>query len=196
MDTAPAYGSSEQRLGRLLRQSRADWVICTKVGESFDGTTSRHDFTPDAVIASVHNSLKRLQTDYLDIVLIHSDGNDEDILLRHGTLQTLIALRNAGKIRCVGMSHKSPEGAALAVEQGADVLMATLNRSYMDECAVIVRAAAAGVGILIKKALASGHADPEDLTFVARQRGVHCIVVGTTSSAHLKDNAQRLMTLA
>jgi len=36
LDTAPAYGSSEQRLGRLLRD-RDDWVICTKVGEEFTG---------------------------------------------------------------------------------------------------------------------------------------------------------------
>jgi aryl-alcohol dehydrogenase-like predicted oxidoreductase len=35
LDTAPAYGESEERLGRLLRQCRRDWVIVTKVGEEF-----------------------------------------------------------------------------------------------------------------------------------------------------------------
>jgi aryl-alcohol dehydrogenase-like predicted oxidoreductase len=49
LDTAPAYGSSEARLGALLAGRRHDWVICTKAGESFDAGRSRHDFSPAAI---------------------------------------------------------------------------------------------------------------------------------------------------
>jgi aryl-alcohol dehydrogenase-like predicted oxidoreductase len=44
IDTAPAYGNSEQRLGNLLRGQRDQWLICSKVGEEFDDGVSRFDF--------------------------------------------------------------------------------------------------------------------------------------------------------
>ena len=67
IDTAPAYGSSEQRLGKLL-PDRHDWVIMTKVGEIFEGTESRFDFSFDYTIKSVEKSLKTLKRDVLDVV--------------------------------------------------------------------------------------------------------------------------------
>src|SRR5690606_3456949 len=79
IDTAPAYGRSEERLGPLLRGQRSDWVICTKVGEEFENGQSHFDFSPEHVRFSLERSLKRLETDYLDIVLVHSDGNDMEI---------------------------------------------------------------------------------------------------------------------
>src|SRR5690606_32599472 len=79
LDTAPAYGNSEERLGQLLQQ-RHEWVIVTKVGEEFRNGESHFDFSARQTVASIERSLQRLNTDYLDIVLIHSDGNDEAIL--------------------------------------------------------------------------------------------------------------------
>ncbi len=88
LDTAPAYGVSEERLGYLLRGERKEWVICTKAGEEFsrdyesDGS-SNFDFEATALRKSVERSLRRLRTDYLDLVLIHSDGNDEYLIHHH-----------------------------------------------------------------------------------------------------------------
>jgi aryl-alcohol dehydrogenase-like predicted oxidoreductase len=192
LDTAPAYGNSEERLGTLLRGQRDQWLVSTKVGEAFDGRNSSYDFSAEACEKSVERSLKRLQTDYLDIVLIHSDGSDLDILQNHGTLEVLLTLKKAGKIRAVGMSHKTVAGAELAIEQGADVLMATLNAGYTDELGVIEAAAQAGVGVLIKKALSSGHGQASDLAWVAEQSGVGSIVIGTTNLDHLEQNARLL----
>ena len=189
IDTAPAYGVSEERLGHLLNRQRQEWLICTKVGEEFDGARSSFDFTPEHCRASVERSLHRLRTDRLDIVLIHSDGNDIEIIERYGTLAALHALKEEGKIRAIGMSHKTVRGGEHALGEGADVLMATLNRDFTDEADLIARAAGQGCGILIKKALASGHGSAEDLRFVADFPGVHSIVVGTTNPAHLKENA-------
>ena len=95
LDTAPAYGSSEQRLGRLLR-NRPDWVICTKVGEEFHNAQSYFDFTATHVRRSIERSLRNLATDYLDLVLIHSDGNDEHILNSTDCLPALLALQEKG----------------------------------------------------------------------------------------------------
>jgi len=189
LDTAPAYGNAEHRLGQLLDGARHDWVICTKVGEEFDGERSSYDFSATWCRQSIERSLTRLGTDYLDIVLIHSDGQDEAILAGE-TLDALKTLKLEGKVRAVGMSHKSANGARQALGEGVDVLMATLNREYQDETSVIAEAASQGCGILVKKALASGAATSadDDLRFVASQNGVHSIVVGTTNPAHLSDN--------
>ena len=190
LDTAPAYGDSEQRLGRLLDTDRDHWVICTKVGETFEGGRSSWDFSPEATEASVLRSLKRLQTDHLDIVLIHSDGQDQQVLEEIGTLDALEALKRRGLIRAIGISHKTIEGARCAILKGCDVLMATLNLAETEQLGVIAEAAAAGCGVLVKKALASGHAGTDSLRFAARSHGVSSVIVGTLSIDHLEANVR------
>lgn len=192
LDTAPAYGNSEQRLGKLIKEQRQDWLVCTKVGETYDEGRSSYDFSPAATRSSVERSLVDLQTDYLDIVLIHSDGSDLEILQQNETLAELKRLQTQGKVRAIGISHKTVQGAELAISLGVDVLMATLNPAYTDELNVIAQAAEAGVGVLIKKALASGHGATADLAWVNAQPGVSSIVVGTTNPAHLRENASVL----
>ena len=115
LDTAPAYGSSEQRLGKLLTD-RQDWVICTKVGEEFLNGKSSYDFSETHVRHSIERSLRNLNTDYLDIVLVHSDGNDMRIIESTACLPTLMDLKEKGLIRAVGMSTKSVDGGLKAVE--------------------------------------------------------------------------------
>jgi len=189
LDTAPAYGSSEARLGRLLRGRRNDWLIATKVGEHFENGHSSYDFTPEAVRQSVKRSLQHLHTDRLDVVLIHSDGNDLDILDHLGTLECLLDLKSRGWIRAAGISHKTVQGAERAIALGADVIMATLNLTATGEADVIARAGRAGVGVLVKKALASGHAGKDSLRYAASRPGVSSVIVGTLSPEHLRENA-------
>jgi len=188
LDTAPAYGSSEARLGALLRGRRQRWVLCTKVGEEFENGRSRFDFSAAHTRSSVLRSLERLGTEALDVVLIHSDGDDL-ARLDGPAFETLQALQREGRVRAVGISHKTVAGARHALELGCDVIMATLNPKHTDELAVIAEAGRRGCGVLIKKALASGHAGPESLAFVARQAGVSSIVVGTVNGDHLRANA-------
>lgn len=188
LDTAPAYGSSEARLGKLLRGRRERWVLCTKVGEEFEGGRSRFDFSAAHTRTSVLRSLERLGTETLDVVLIHSDG--EDLARLDGpAFETLQALKREGRVRAVGISHKTVAGASHALTMGCDVIMATLNPEHTEELTVIAEAGRRGCGVLIKKALASGHAGPEGLAFAARQPGVSSIVVGTVDPAHLRANA-------
>ena len=129
IDTAPAYGTSEERLGELLPRvaPRDRWVICTKAGETFEGGVSAFDFSSEAVTASIERSLRRLKTDRLEIALLHSDGDDEGVIVRSGALDALRRLKDRGLVRAIGVSTKTPEGAMLAVEH-ADVVMLTLNR--------------------------------------------------------------------
>ena len=192
IDTAPAYGRSEERLGHLL-PNRQDWVIVSKVGEEFRDGDSHFDFSPAHTRASVERSLRRLNTDYLDCVLIHSDGNDLDVL-RSGALETLEEMKQAGLIRAIGMSTKTVAGGLEALKR-SDVAMVTYNLKQDDERPVIDYAAAHHKGILIKKALASGHlcldgADPvrEGLRLVLGHPAVGSAIVGTINPQHLRDN--------
>ncbi|MCB1776760.1 MAG: aldo/keto reductase [Candidatus Competibacteraceae bacterium] len=196
LDTAPAYGESEERLGRLLRQCRRDWVIVTKVGEEFHAGVSRFDFSAAATRASVERSLRLLGIETLDAVLIHSSGDDMAILEREDVLPTLRDLQQAGLIRAVGMSSKTVAGGLRAVAC-CDVAMVTYNRAQREELPVIRAAHAAGKGILIKKGLLSGHldlqaqADPAQaaLRLLFAEPGVGSVVVGTLNPAHLRANA-------
>ena len=195
LDTAPAYGESEARLGRLLGGQRNRWLISTKVGETFSDGHSSYDFTPEAVRQSVRRSLQRLRTDYLDIVLIHSDGNDLAVLEDSGALEALQDLKAEGVIRATGISHKSVHGGERAMALGADVLMATLNLDHTGEANLIARAGEAGVGVLVKKALASGHAGLDSLRYAASRPGVSSVIVGTLNPDHLRANATLLADL-
>ena len=156
LDTAPAYGCSEQRLGRLLTGQRQRWVICSKVGEEFRDNQSHFDFSPEHTRLSVLRSLRRLRTDVLDIVLVHSDGNDLEIIRRLGTLQALAQLRAEGKVRAIGMSTKTVAG-GLAAASACDVVMLTYNPGHRQERPVLDACAELGTGTLLKKVLGSGH---------------------------------------
>ena len=195
IDTAPAYGRSEERLGPLLRGQRQDWVIVSKVGEEFSDGQSRHDFSAEHTRRSVERSLQRLETDFIDLVLVHSDGNDLMILEQCEVYQTLAELKHEGKIRGFGFSGKTVEGGLKALEHG-DCAMVTYNLNERGEQAVIEYAAAHGKGILVKKALASGHAclspgvDPVRASFelLFDQPGVASAIVGTINPLHLAHN--------
>ncbi|HEX7763806.1 MAG TPA: aldo/keto reductase [Cellvibrio sp.] len=213
IDTAPAYGYSEERVGDALRKSRKDWVISTKVGEEFTPdkfSTQGHshfDFSAQHTRRSVERSLRRLRTDYLDLVLIHSDGNDLDILQHTDVLHTLQQLKQEGWIRALGISSKTLEGGLLAAEV-CDAVMVTYNAGQQDEAPVIAKSAQHGAAVLLKKVLASGHIchdapapdanrpaqhetqDPiqRALDFAYAPSGVTSAIIGTLNEQHLRDN--------
>jgi len=188
LDTAPAYGISEIRLGHLLPGRRQEWLLSTKAGETFINGQSRFDFSNNAIRRSVEQSLKNLQTDYLDIVLIHSDGDDLKIINHSDAMAALQDMKQAGKIRWIGMSTKTIAG-SLAALPISDVLMVALNIEDQSHMPVLKAANQLNCGLLIKKALNSGHAKPRDsLHYVLRQPAVTSVVVGTINPMHLQAN--------
>jgi aryl-alcohol dehydrogenase-like predicted oxidoreductase len=200
IDTAPAYGSSERRLGQLLQGQRHDWLICSKVGEEFEDGRSRFDFSPRHVRRSVQRSLRRLNTDVIDIILVHSDGGDLRIIDQFETLDTLAQLKREGLLRAFGMSTKTVAG-GIAAARICDVVMLSYNPGYCEERPVLDACRRFNCGALIKKALASGHlaapgvtraGDPVqasmDLLFA--HPGTTAAIVGTISPAHLAANVE------
>jgi len=201
LDTAPAYGTSEERLGGILADRSDDWVISTKAGEEFVDGESRHDFSPPAIRSSIERSLHRLRRERLDIVLLHSDGNDEAILRDSGAVETLVSLKAVGKIGAIGISTKTVAGGKLAFELGLDIVMATYNPWHREEEPILDAAVAAHRSVFIKKALGSGWMgsgaalSPEEqvrqaFAFIFAHPGTAAVVVGTTNVANLRLNCE------
>ncbi len=121
----------------------------------------------------------------LDIVLVHSDGDDLGIIERMGTLEALAQLKREGLLRAFGMSTKTLAG-GLAAAQTCDVVMLTYNLQQAQELPVLDACARLGRGALVKKALGSGRLPPEvSLELVLGHAGTSAAVVGTIDPAHL-----------
>lgn len=122
-DVSPYYGRTlaEQRLGAALPGKRHKVVLATKCGR-YD--TSYFDFSGARITASVEESLKRLRTDYLDILHAHDIefGDREQIV--NETLPAMRKLKEQGKVRLIGVSgFPLTMLADVAVRGGADVVM-------------------------------------------------------------------------
>jgi aryl-alcohol dehydrogenase-like predicted oxidoreductase len=196
LDTAPAYGVAEERLGELLGTRRNEFVIVTKCGEEFSNGESIYDFSAEHTRLSVERSLKRLKTNRLDCVLVHCPCRDFDALNNSPVLGTLQQLKERGDIRSFGASINSVAGGMLALDV-ADVVMVTYSATERAEEAVIRRAAELGKGVLIKKGLGSGHlagtGNPisleENFRPIFALPGVSSLIIGTLNRAHLRENA-------
>lgn len=190
IDTAPAYGLSEERIGRCLSRRRQEFVLSTKVGETFEGGSSRYDYSAQAVRSSLDRSLRRLKTDVLDLVLVHSNGDDLAIQQQTDVVPILQEYRERGLIRAIGLSGKTVAGAERALEW-ADALMVEYHLEDRSHESVMSAAADRGVAVVVKKALASGRLPAQQaLGFVLANPAVACAVVGGLNLEHLRENVQ------
>ena len=196
LDTAPSYGLSEERLGKAIKGRRDDVILATKVGEQFRNGRSEYDFSSQAAVRSLQGSLQALQTDHVDLLLVHSDGNDRAILEDLEYIETLEAFKQSGMARAIGFSGKTLEGNQAAMAW-SDVLMVEYHLEDRSHESLIAKAAEEGVGILIKKALRSGHLPAEQaLNFVLNDSpvadSITSIVIGSLSPQRMKSNIELL----
>lgn len=105
LDTAPMYGDghSETLYGEVMKTRRKDAVLASKVW---------HDRDKQGAIDSVHASLKRLQTDYIDVLQIqgrmYSQADYEHIVREGGPLDGLRVMKEQGKIGFIGITSEEP----------------------------------------------------------------------------------------
>jgi len=109
LDTADLYqnGLNEEIVGAAIRDRRKDVIVATKVGNQWREDGSGWDWNPKKsyILKSVEESLKRLQTDYLDLYQLHG-GTLEDPW--DETLEAFDVLKSQGKIRAFGISSIRP----------------------------------------------------------------------------------------
>ncbi|GGM89481.1 aldo/keto reductase [Dactylosporangium sucinum] len=101
VDTADAYADSEEIVGRALQGRRDSVVLATKVGRPVDDDLNHRGASRRWIMKAVENSLRRLQTDYIDLYQIHRPDPDTDI---EETLSALTDLVRSGKVRAIGTS--------------------------------------------------------------------------------------------
>ncbi|MGZ9223695.1 MAG: aldo/keto reductase [Anaerolineales bacterium] len=155
-DTAPGYagGRSEELLGEGLKSMRKDVMLCTKFGHTAEGLT---DFSTNAIHQSIEASLRRLQTDYLDIVLMHNPPRE----MMDGRVASQYAefekLKAEGKIREYGVSLDWREELEMVVDTTqSKALEVFFNALYQEPLPAFQKAHENGVGIIVKVPLDSG----------------------------------------
>ena len=112
IDTSPDYGRSEELIGTYIGHRRDEFFLASKCGCPLEAPADApppypHDYSPGNVRADVEQSLRRLRTDYLDLVQVHMSPSQATLGDSH-TVETLQDLQAEGKVRFIGMSGILP----------------------------------------------------------------------------------------
>jgi len=224
IDTSVDYGLSEERIGRYIGDRRSEYYLASKCGclvgapPAPRGQTSPHVFTRENILAGVEQSLRRMKTDYLDVLQFHISPSRQT-LEENGALETVLELKRAGTIRHVGMSGTLPnltDHIAMGVFEVFQIPYSAVEREHE---AIMGKAAAVGAGIVIRGGAAKGaptegkhegvqwdrwrqvHLDdlldgmtPMEfiLRFTFTHPDLHTNIVGTINPEHLRHNVEVL----
>jgi aryl-alcohol dehydrogenase-like predicted oxidoreductase len=162
IDTAECYGDheAERLVGRAIRGRREDWIIATKFGHRFTGAFQRDTvFEPSQVVEQLEQSLRALQTDYVDLYQFHS-GTDE-MFKTPGLWEKLRQLVDTGAVRHLGVSVSKKNASIYQVDQasavGAEAIQVVYNRiENQAEQEVLPSCLRQNLGVLARVPLASG----------------------------------------
>jgi aryl-alcohol dehydrogenase-like predicted oxidoreductase len=218
IDTAACYGDGEDQIGRALADRRKEFFLLTKCGHA--AGLAGGDWEPAIIAKSIDRSLRRLRTDYVDVMQLHSCSVAE--LRDERVVEALTRARDAGKARFIGYSGDSDD-ALCAVEMGIfDTLQISVNIADQEAIErVLPKARARKLGVIVKRPIANAawigrrpgadwYSRPyydrlqllgyeflgrEDsvataLRFTLSAPGVHCAIVGTTRPGRFEQNAR------
>ena len=233
IDVAVDYGEAEEHIGRRIAGRRHEFFLACKCGCPLDvsrfspsertryGTPlpRLHDYSRQHIIDAVDQSLRRMQTDYLDVLQFHFTPAKE-VLEREGAIQTLQDLKQTGKIRFLGVSSILPN-LIDHIQMGVfDVFQIPYSALQPEHEVAIAEAARAGGGIVIRGGVArgepgAGHGWPTSgssgeqaqldellegmsatefmLRFTITSPNIHTTIVGTLNPAHLQENVAAVL---
>jgi aryl-alcohol dehydrogenase-like predicted oxidoreductase len=227
IDTSIDYGLSEERIGKFISHRRSEYFLASKCGCIAEGTPVpesaaggrgfTHVFTADNIIRGVNQSLRRLQTDHLDLVQFHQSPNRMQ-LEEHGALEALQDLQREGKVRFIGMSGtipNLPEQISMGVFDVFQIPYSALERQHEN---LMHGAAQAGAGIVVRGGAAKGGPGKEQgdwwtkwqevkiddllggmprmefiLRFTYTNPDLSTTIVGTANPDHLRHNVDALL---
>jgi aryl-alcohol dehydrogenase-like predicted oxidoreductase len=220
IDTAECYENSEALIGRALGARRREVYLLSKCGHA-EGW-GRGDWRPAALLASIERSLRRLHTDYLDLIQLHSCTRAQ--LQGGDVIAALEQARERGWARYIGYSGDG-EAARYAVECGRfDTLQTSVSIADQEPLELTLPLARArGMGVIAKRPLANvawtyarkpaepyyrtywsrlraldypflrdGEAVATALRFTLSVPGVHTAIVGTAKPERWEQNAASL----
>ncbi len=158
-DTADVYGNghSEELLGQAMRGRRDRFIVATKIGwQGFDGEKGMSAYTTvEKLVAGVESNLRRLQTDYIDVMQSHIDFRDPTMEI---FLEGFQRLQKEGKLRAYGVSTSNFEylqafnadGQCSTLQVDYSILNRTPERDVLPYCQEH------NIGVIIRGALAMG----------------------------------------
>ncbi len=158
-DTADLYdrGFNEESVGRAFRGMREKVVIASKVGNRWreDGSSWNWDASPAYIQGAIEASLKRLETDYLDLYQLHGGTLDDDI---DGVIETFEDLKAQGLIRAYGISSIRPNVIREWVKKShmASVMMQYSLLDRRPEETVLDSLHENSVGVIVRGPVAKG----------------------------------------
>jgi aryl-alcohol dehydrogenase-like predicted oxidoreductase len=153
IDTAAACFGSEEAIGEAIGHRRDDYVLVSKCGREFDDIEGS-EWSPLLIERTVERSLRRLKTDHIDVMLLHSC--DLETLKEGEALGALVKARDAGKVRFV--SYSGDNEAALYAVGLDEVAVLETSVSICDQAnieAVLPLARRNNVGVLAKRPIAN-----------------------------------------
>lgn len=132
IDTAPTYadGYSETVIGKAIADRRERCIVATKTKAAFD---------PDDIVSDVEGSLKRLNTDYIDVLQFHGGWwhvGETHLIFNENGLRTCEQLQKEGKVRYIGFSADGPStGTDQLIDSNAfDMMQIHYNLMYQSTC--------------------------------------------------------------
>ncbi len=156
-DTARQYGKSEALLGRAFGDKRKEVVIATKCAHLRmpDHTLPANTVLAAAIERSLAESLDALQTDYVDVLMLH-DG-DEEIIRHTGIKQIFEGYKKEGVIRATGISTYTPQETRAVMEAGGwDLVQVPFNLMDQRQAGLFEALEQKGMGVVVRSVLLKG----------------------------------------
>ncbi|MEX0776010.1 MAG: aldo/keto reductase [Phycisphaeraceae bacterium] len=153
IDTAECYAGSEEMIRQAVGHRRDEYVLVTKTGHDVPDT-SGPEFSEERITGSIDRSLRRLGTDRLDVVLLHSCSREK--LEQGEAVAALVKAREAGKIRFAGYSGDNE--AAVYAATLEDIAVIETSVSIADQAnieGVLPVARRRGLGVEAKRPIAN-----------------------------------------
>ncbi len=169
IDVAVDYGEAEQHIGKCISGRRSEFFLASKCGCPLDVTKFSpeertrygvplpkfHDYSRQNIRAACEQSLRRLKTDYLDILQLHFSPAKE-VLEQEGAIETLLELKEEGKIRFLGCSSILPNITDHISMGVFDVLQIPYSALQPEHESAIDSAAEMGTGVVVRGGIARG----------------------------------------
>jgi len=222
IDTSPDYGISEERIGKYIGHRRDEYFLATKCGcvytQRDDHLELDHVWDEKVIRGNLESSLRRLQTDHIDLLQFH--GGDAQTLTRSGLIELLEDFRRSGLVRHIGISTSLPKVADLIEIDAFETFQLPYSALAPEHEPWIERAAAKGAGVIVRGGIAQGGPEaeiqrqqlndvwqaarladflapsqsPADLIlrFTFSDPACHSVIVGTCNPQHLAANVAAL----
>jgi aryl-alcohol dehydrogenase-like predicted oxidoreductase len=221
IDTSVDYGLSEEFIGNYISNRRDEYFLASKCGcivgaPVVPSGPSAHEFTPAIIVEGIEQSLRRMKTEYLDVVQFHSNPSQQ-VLDDNGAIDCLLELKEQGKVRHIGISNTLPDLPDHIEKNVFEVMQIPYSALQREHEEWISAAAKTGVGTVIRGGVAKGNPvesgvpqpdtwslfdranlgdlldEGEDRTsfmlrFTLNHPDMHTTIVGTINPDHLASN--------